>query len=74
MGNLKNEKLLIFIVVYNAENYIENVLNRIPQAVIDRFDYEVLIIDDHSKNIRFKKLICKPKQESDKINYHIKSK
>lgn len=55
MGNLKNEKLLIFIVAYNAEHHIENVLNRIPQAVMDCYDYEVLIIDDHSKDKTFEK-------------------
>lgn len=47
------KKLLIFIVAYNAENHIESVLNRIPTKVLDFYDYEILIIDDSSKDKTF---------------------
>ena len=48
MKELKKKKLLIFIIAYNAENHIENVLNRIPDKVLSEYDYEILIIDDSS--------------------------
>ena len=48
MKELSKKKLLIFIVAYNAENHIENVLNRIPSKVLSDYDYEILIIDDSS--------------------------
>lgn len=48
MKVLKKKKLLIFIIAYNAENHIENVLNRIPGKVLSDYDYEILIIDDSS--------------------------
>lgn len=45
-------KLLIFIVAYNAEKHIEDVLGRIPASVWDKTlcDNDVLIIDDSSKD------------------------
>lgn len=46
-------RLLIFIVAYNAEQHIEKVLNRIPIEVFEKFDYEILIIDDHSADRTF---------------------
>ncbi|MDQ7025375.1 MAG: glycosyltransferase [Anaerolineae bacterium] len=44
------KKVLIFVVSYNAENFIAEVLNRIPDEAWenDRYDLEVLIIDDES--------------------------
>lgn len=50
-GNI-NQKLLIFIVAYNAKDHIEGVLDRIPQAIWDRSacESDVLIIDDCSKD------------------------
>lgn len=50
--NHKN-RLLIFIVAYNAEHHIEKVLNRIPEQVFTDFDYEILIIDDSSADKTF---------------------
>jgi len=49
----KKRKLLIFIVAYNAELHIENVLNRIPKEVLSQYNYEILIIDDSSKDKTF---------------------
>lgn len=44
------KKVLIFIVSYNAEQFIESVLERIPAAMYagDTFETEVLVIDDKS--------------------------
>jgi len=46
-------KILIFIVAYNAQHHLENVLNRIPQSILN-YNYEILIIDDSSIDETFK--------------------
>ena len=45
-------RLLIFVVAYNAETTIEKVLSRIPES-LHTDDVEVLIIDDSSKDKTF---------------------
>ena len=51
----KLNKLLIFIVAYNAEKFIESVISRIPigQLVENEIEYEILIIDDNSSDFTF---------------------
>lgn len=51
----RNQRLLVFIVAYNAERTIENVLQRIPHALADRYDVEVLIIDNSSQDGTFER-------------------
>lgn len=46
----KKLRVLIFIVAYNAESTIENVLMRIPSDLQDEYEIEVLIIDDQSSD------------------------
>ncbi|MEN8141962.1 MAG: bifunctional glycosyltransferase/class I SAM-dependent methyltransferase [Thermodesulfobacteriota bacterium] len=46
-------KVLIFIVAYNAEQHIEKVLLRIPPEIFEKYNYEILIIDDSSKDNTF---------------------
>ena len=64
------KKLLILITAYNVENFIKNVINRIPHNLLNvNYNYEILIIDDKSKD--------KTKEEIKKIkadNSHIKIK
>jgi len=61
------KKLLIFIVAYNASTTISSVLKRIPYEELSKnYDFEVLIIDDHSSDATFQKAI------DDKINYDFK--
>jgi len=48
-------RLLVFIVAYNAESTIENVLGRIPSSLLDEYDVEVLVIDDASKDRTFER-------------------
>jgi glycosyltransferase involved in cell wall biosynthesis len=48
-------RLLIFIVAYNAETTIRNVLTRIPPTLNDHYSTEVLIIDDASGDQTFEK-------------------
>ncbi len=47
------KKLLILIVVYNHEKFIEKVLNRIDENLINKFDVEILINDDSSTDNTF---------------------
>jgi len=46
-------RLLVFIVAYNAEKTIHNVLNRIPPSLSFLYDVEVLVIDDSSRDKTF---------------------
>jgi glycosyltransferase involved in cell wall biosynthesis len=43
-------KVLIFIVAYNAEKTIVNVLKRIPKKLSENYDLSILIIDDASQD------------------------
>lgn len=51
------ERLLIFIVTYNAEKTVSQVLSRIPSEVFkdSRYNTEILIIDDSSEDLTFRK-------------------
>lgn len=49
----RKPRLLIFIVAYFAERTIAGVLRRIPAAILDAYDVEVLVIDDASRDQTF---------------------
>jgi glycosyltransferase involved in cell wall biosynthesis len=59
-------KVLIFIVSYHAEEFIEAVLNRIPDEIWrnDRFEAEVLIIDDQSPDQTFERAVDYARQSN----------
>jgi glycosyltransferase involved in cell wall biosynthesis/SAM-dependent methyltransferase len=46
-------KLLVFIVAYNAEKTISKVVSRVPVALLETYETDVLIIDDASKDETF---------------------
>lgn len=46
------KRVLIFVVAYHAERTIQNVIQRIP-ASLAKYDTEVLVIDDSSKDLTF---------------------
>lgn len=46
---LKENRVAVFIVAYNAEKHIESVLNRIPKQVAELLT-EIFIIDDNSSD------------------------
>ncbi len=48
-------KVLVFIVAYNAEKTIREVVFRIPEALRDTYEVDVLIIDDSSRDATFEK-------------------
>ncbi|MGD0276865.1 MAG: bifunctional glycosyltransferase/class I SAM-dependent methyltransferase [Syntrophales bacterium] len=54
---MKKLRVLILIVCYHAENFIEGVIKRIPDNIWcnDRYDVEVMIIDDESTDRTFYK-------------------
>lgn len=53
---LRENRVAIFIVSYNAERHIERVLARIPEWVARSLD-EVFIIDDSSKDATFERAV-----------------
>jgi glycosyltransferase involved in cell wall biosynthesis len=46
---------LIFVVAYNAERSITQVLGRIPHALAEEYEVEVLVLDDSSQDRTFEK-------------------
>ena len=46
-------RLLIFVIAYYAESTLRWVLDRIPSAIFDQFDCEVLVVDDASGDKTF---------------------
>jgi glycosyltransferase involved in cell wall biosynthesis len=53
-NRMEKKRVLVFIVAYDAERTIEQVLRRIPSALLVH-DTEVLIIDDSSQDRTFEK-------------------
>ncbi len=55
MINAEKPGVLVFIVAYNAEKTIREVVLRIPAALLDTYEVDVLIIDDSSRDATFEK-------------------
>jgi glycosyltransferase involved in cell wall biosynthesis len=53
MTEFRKPRLLIFIVAYNAERTISAVLRRIPAGLSERYEVELLVIDDASRDTTF---------------------
>ena len=51
--NLNKPKLLIYIVAFNHEKFILNVLKRIPLNLSKKYEVEILINDDSSEDKTF---------------------
>ncbi len=54
-AGFRQPRLLIFVVAYYAESTIDQVLTRIPAAVAEQYDTEVLVIDDASTDDTFER-------------------
>jgi glycosyltransferase involved in cell wall biosynthesis len=63
-------KLLIFVVAYNAEKTIKNLIHRIPSEIIRNHDSTLLIIDDCS-NDKTEDLAIRTLQKSLWKNYFV---
>lgn len=48
MSQGRRQRLLVFVIAYYAESTLKSVLERIPSIVFDRYDCEILIVDDAS--------------------------
>ena len=48
------KKLLIYIIAYNTEKFITNVLDRIPTDLKKKYDVKILINNDNSQDDTFK--------------------
>jgi glycosyltransferase involved in cell wall biosynthesis len=55
MPTADRPRVLIFIVAYHAEKTIAEVVHRIPDALLDSYHVEVLIIDDASADATFER-------------------
>lgn len=55
MPDSPKARVLIFIVAYNAERTIAEVLRRLPSTLSEQYDVEVLIIDDASSDFTFER-------------------
>ena len=65
------KRLLIFIPAYHAETTIAGVIRRIPCALLDRFDVDVLIVDDSSRDLTFAKGLEAAKPASVPFNVRV---
>jgi 2-polyprenyl-3-methyl-5-hydroxy-6-metoxy-1,4-benzoquinol methylase len=52
---MRKSRVLVFIVAYQAETTIESVVRRIPAALAEQYEIDVLIIDDSSLDKTFEK-------------------
>ncbi len=55
LTDMRKSRVLIFIVAYQAETTIENVVQRIPVGLAEQYAIDVLIIDDSSHDKTFEK-------------------
>ena len=53
MANQKKNRVLVFVVAYNAEKTIKSVLSRIPARLAEEYEVEILAIDDSSRDRTF---------------------
>ena len=53
MNSNGKPRVLIFIVAYQAQDTIAAVLTRIPAELAEKYDIEILIIDDSSSDLTF---------------------
>ncbi len=43
-------RVLVFVIAYQAEDTLRSVLDRIPEGVFERYECEVLVVDDASED------------------------
>src|SRR5215471_17301953 len=55
MAQDEKKRVLVFVVAYNAEKTIAQVVRRIPVDLLDHYEVDILIIDDASRDETFAK-------------------
>jgi glycosyltransferase involved in cell wall biosynthesis len=50
---LTRPRLLVFVIAYQAESTLIGVLDRIPRLLFERFECEILVVDDSSQDRTF---------------------
>jgi glycosyltransferase involved in cell wall biosynthesis len=53
MSGRRKQRLLVFVIAYYADSTLKRVLDRIPPAIFDEYDCEVLVVDDASEDRTF---------------------
>ncbi|MDB4988189.1 MAG: hypothetical protein JWN04_3367, partial [Myxococcaceae bacterium] len=46
-------RVLVFVIAYHAASTLRKVLERIPRSLFERFDAEILVVDDASADDTF---------------------
>ncbi len=69
----KSIKILILVTAYNVEDFLESVLNRLPKS-IEKYNTQILINDDASKDKTYKKAIKLKKKKKNTIFISFKIK
>jgi hypothetical protein len=68
---MAKSRCLIFIVAYQAESTIADVVNRIPVELSERYEIDVLIIDDSSRDKTFENSYALSKQSPLPFRIHV---
>ena len=67
------KKLLIYVVTYNHEGFIEKTLSRIDESLFDNYETEILVNDDSSKDDTLRILMKIKKNFNKKVQFTILS-
>ena len=67
------KKLLIYVVTYNHEDFIEKTLSRIDESLFDNYETEILVNDDSSKDDTLRILMKIKKNFNKKVQFTILS-
>jgi glycosyltransferase involved in cell wall biosynthesis/SAM-dependent methyltransferase len=68
---MRRPRLLILIVAYNAEKTISQVLARVPRALADEYDVEVLVLDDSSHDRTFERTSVVQREQALPFPLHV---
>ena len=53
MKNVRKQRLLLFVIAYQADATLQRTLERIPKAIFELYDCEILVVDDASTDRTF---------------------
>ena len=68
------KKLLIYVVTYNHEQFIENTINRINKSIFNNYETEILINDDSSIDKTLDIIKSLKQKYNTKVKFNILSK